>query len=196
MRRLQAARGAPLTSPDPAPAPLPPRRARLLGVLAVLVLAADLATKHWVVSELEGRRVIRLLDGALLISVSRNPGAAFSFATGATVVFTAVAVAVVVVILRTAPRLRSRAWAASLGLLLGGASGNLVDRLFRAPGFARGAVVDFIDLRVWPVFNLADSAIVCGGALAVLLSLRGVELDGSRPARTPAPDEGSGRLEA
>jgi signal peptidase II len=98
-------------------------------------------------------------------------------------VFTAVAVAVIVVIVRTARRLGSTAWAISLGLLLGGATGNLADRIFRAPGPGRGAVVDFIDFRVWPVFNLADSAIVCGGLLAVLLSMRGVEIEG-----TPASD--------
>jgi signal peptidase II len=154
--------------------------ARLLGAVAVVVVALDLLTKHLVVAELEGRDPIRLLGGALLLNVSRNSGAAFSFAEGATVVFTAVAVAVIVVIVRTARRLGSSSWALSLGLLLGGAAGNLVDRLFRAPGVGRGAVVDFIDFRVWPVFNLADSAIVVGGALAVLLSMRGVELDGSR----------------
>jgi signal peptidase II len=191
VRGLQAARGASLTGPGAEPAR--PRRARLLVGVAVAVLLADLGSKTLVVAELEGQRVLRLLGGALLIGVSRNPGAAFSFATGATVLFTAVAVAVIVVILRTASRLRSAAWAVSLGLLLGGASGNLLDRLFRAPGFARGAVVDFIDFRVWPVFNLADSAIVVGGALAVLLSLRGVELDGSRGERRAAEDDGSER---
>jgi signal peptidase II len=112
--------------------------------------------------------------------VSRNSGAAFSFAEGATIVFTAVAVAVVVVIARTARRLGSSSWALSLGLLLGGALGNLVDRVFRSPGPGRGAVVDFLDFRVWPVFNLADSAIVVGGLLAVLLSFRGLEIDGTR----------------
>jgi signal peptidase II len=152
----------------------------LLAAVAVVVLALDLISKHLVVEHLENRRAVRLLGGALLLNVSRNSGAAFSFAQGATVLFTAVAVAVIVVIVRTARRLGSRGWAVTLGLLLGGATGNLVDRIFRAPGPGRGAVVDFIDFRVWPVFNLADSAIVCGGILAVLLSLRGIELDGSR----------------
>ncbi|MCW2778446.1 MAG: lipoprotein signal peptidase [Frankiales bacterium] len=154
----------------------------MLAVVAVLVLLADLASKTWVVAHLEAQgRVIDL--GIMRFAVYRNPGAAFSFAEGATLVFTAVAVAVVVVIVRTAKRLRSAAWAVSLGLLLGGASGNLLDRLFRAPGFGRGAVVDFLDFKVWPVFNLADSAIVCGGVLAVLLSLRGVEVDGTRASK-------------
>jgi signal peptidase II len=145
-------------------------------------------TKYLVVEHLEHRDPIRLLGGALLLAVSRNSGAAFSFAQGATVLFTAVAVAVIVVIVRTARQLGSTGWAVCLGLLLGGATGNLVDRIFRAPGPGRGAVVDFIDFRVWPVFNLADSAIVCGGLLAVLLTMRGIELDGSRKSEDPAGD--------
>ena len=148
--------------------------------MAAVVVLLDALTKHLVVEHLEHRSPVRLLGGALLLAVSRNSGAAFSFAQGATVLFTAVAVAVIVVIVRTARQLGSTGWAVSLGMLLGGATGNLADRIFRAPGPGRGAVVDFIDFRVWPVFNFADSAIVCGGLLAVLLSMRGIELDGSR----------------
>ncbi len=158
----------------------PARRAGLLAGVAVTGLLVDLVTKHLVVAHLEGEAPVRLLGGALLLAVSRNSGAAFSFAEGATVLFTAVALAVIAVIVRTAPRLRSGAWAVSLGLLLGGATGNLVDRLFRAPGVGRGAVVDFIDFRVWPVFNVADSCIVVGGLLAILLATRGIEVDGAR----------------
>ena len=152
----------------------------MLAVLAMLVLALDIGTKVLVVAELEGQRTLELLGGQLLLRVSRNPGAAFSFAEGATVLFTAVALTVVVVIVRVSRRLHSRGWAVALGLLLGGASGNLVDRLLRTPGPGRGAVVDFIDFQVWPSFNVADSAIVVGGLLAVLLSFRGIEIDGSR----------------
>jgi signal peptidase II len=96
------------------------------------------------------------------------------------VLFTGIAVAVVVVIVRTMPRLRSLGWAVTLGLLLGGALGNLLDRLFRAPGVGRGAVVDFISLPHFATFNVADSGITVGAALAVLLSLRGIEVDGTR----------------
>jgi signal peptidase II len=167
------------TAAGSAAAPLP-RRTALLAVLALLVLVLDVATKVAVVAELEGRRTLELLGGQLLIRVTRNPGAAFSFAEGATVLFTAVAIAVVVVIVRVSRRLHSRGWAVALGLLLGGATGNLVDRLLRSPGPGRGAVVDFIDFQVWPSFNVADSAIVVGGLLAVLLSFRGIEVDGSR----------------
>lgn len=156
------------------------RRAGLLAAVAAVVLTLDITSKTLVVAHLEGRRVVSLLGGHLLLRVTRNSGAAFSFAEGATVVFTGVALAVIVVILRTARRLRSWTWALALGLLLGGATGNLLDRLLRAPGIGRGAVVDFVDFKVWPSFNMADSAIVCGGILAVLLSTRGTELDGSR----------------
>lgn len=159
----------------------------MLLAVAAGVLALDVLTKVLVVAQLEGQRTVELLGGRLLLRVTRNSGAAFSFAEGATVVFTAVAVTVVVIILRTARRLRSLRWALALGLLLGGASGNLVDRLLRAPGVGRGAVVDFIDFLVWPSFNVADSGIVVGGILAVVLSFRGVELDGSRRVGA-APD--------
>ncbi len=155
--------------------------------VALALLAGDVVTKYLVVSRLEGRVPVRLLGGLVYLGVSRNSGAAFSIAQGATIVFTAVAVAVIVVIARTATRLRSGAWAVSLGLLLGGATGNLLDRVFRAPGPLRGAVVDFIDFRVWPVFNLADSGIVIGGILAVILASRGIDVDGTRRHSTAEP---------
>ncbi len=81
-------------------------------------------------------------------------------------------------ILRSARRLASLGWAISLGLVLGGATGNLTDRLLRSPGFLQGHVVDFLEFPNFPVFNVADSAIVCGGALLVVLTLRGIAIDG------------------
>lgn len=178
---MQAARGAALTEPArDGQAPGDRKRAGLLAVVAVLAVVADVTSKLLVVAHLEGREPIRLLGGFLTLEASRNSGAAFSFAEGATVVFTAVAVAVVVVIVRTSRRLRSTPWALTLGLLLGGAVGNLIDRLFRSPGVGRGAVVDFIHLPHFAVFNVADSCITVGAALAVLLSLRGLEVDGTR----------------
>jgi signal peptidase II len=157
----------------------------MLLALASVVLVVDLLTKLVVVATIGPGEDIRLLGGALYLTNLRNTGAAFSFAEGFTVLFTLVAVAVAVVIVRTARRLFSAGWAVALGLVLGGALGNLVDRVFRDPGFLRGGVVDFLsvfgpDGRVWPVFNVADSAIVCGGVLGVLLALRGIEFDGSR----------------
>jgi signal peptidase II len=168
-------------------ADLPPRRRGWLLAVALAVLVLDLVTKVLVVAELEGRRTVALLGGELFLSVSRNSGAAFSMGQGATLLFTAVAVVVVVVILRISGRLRSASWALALGLILGGASGNLVDRLFRSPSPGRGAVVDWIALGWFPSFNVADSGIVVGGALAVLLSFRGVELDGRRAGRDQPP---------
>jgi signal peptidase II len=165
-----------------------PQRRRHLGVLfavAVFVLAADVVSKVLVVAKLADRPPVRLLDGLLTLDYTRNAGAAFSIGTGTTYVFGIVAIAVIVVILRTARRLFSTPWAVVLGLLLGGATGNLVDRLLRSPGVMRGHVVDWIQLPHFAVFNLADSAISIGGVLAVLLALAGRQLDGTiaRPAR-------------
>jgi signal peptidase II len=184
----------PLTEqPEDAPATPPARRprTRLLLALAALVLLLDLATKLLVVATIERGEDVRVLGGLVYLTHARNTGAAFSFAEGFTVVFTLIAVVVSVVILRTARRLFSTGWAVALGLVLGGALGNLVDRVFRDPGFLRGGVVDFVsvfapDGEVYPVFNVADSAIVCGGVLGALLAIRGVEFDGSR-ARDRGP---------
>jgi signal peptidase II len=140
------------------------------------------------VAQLEGREPVEILGGLVYLQLVRNPGAAFSFATGYTWVLTIVAIVVVGVIVRVARRLRSTGWAVALGLVLGGALGNLTDRLFRSPGPLHGHVVDVVSLfapdgRVWPVFNLADSCIVTGGALLVVLALLGRDLDGTRNGR-------------
>ncbi len=160
-------------------------RTRLLLAVAVAVLVLDLASKLLVVATLDRGEDVRLLGGALHLTHARNTGAAFSFAEGFTVVFSLIAVAVSVVIVRVARRLFSLGWAVALGLVLGGAVGNLVDRVFRDPGFLRGGVVDFISVfapggDVFPIFNVADSAITCGGVLGAVLALRGIEFDGSR----------------
>lgn len=170
------------------------RRTGLLLSVAATVIVADAATKAWVVATLRDGRVIRLLGGALLLVQSRNPGAAFGIGTGSTVVFSAVAAVVAATIIRVARRLTSPGWAVALGLLLGGALGNLLDRIFRAPGPFRGAVVDWIDFRIWPTFNLADAAITVGAVLVVILSLRGVAIapgddTGNGPV-PPGPDSG------
>jgi signal peptidase II len=164
----------------------------LVGV-AIFVLAADILTKALVVAHLRAGEPVHVLGSVLELNLLRNPGAAFSVGDGDTIVFTAIAVAVVVYILRTARKLRSAAWAVTLGLLLGGACGNLVDRIFRAPGLFRGEVVDFIEVtRYWPVFNLADSAIVCGGILTVLLALLGYHMDGTHGDRSASDSSAPG----
>jgi signal peptidase II len=174
---MQAARGAAVAADD-VPVDARNRPATFwVWLTALSVLVVDVISKALVVAHLSDRAPVHLVGHVLELTLTRNGGAAFSVGTGSTIVFTAVAVAVVVVIARTARRLTSRGWATSLGLLLGGALGNLSDRVFRSPGVFRGHVVDWIALPHWPVFNLADSAIVVGGVLAVLLSARGVELD-------------------
>jgi signal peptidase II len=164
-----------------------PRR-WLISVLAltgVAVLLIDILTKQLAVSQLSGREPVRLLGGAVYLDVIRNSGAAFSLGTGYTFVFPLITVIVVGWIGWTARRLGSVPWAVALGLVLGGALGNLTDRIFRAPGPMVGHVVDFISLFGpdgvhYPVFNAADSSLCVGVALAVLLELTGRRVDGSR----------------
>lgn len=156
----------------------------LLGV-AGLALAADIVTKQLVVAKLTGHAPVRLLGGLIYLDLTRNSGAAFSLGTRITFLFPLVTIVVLVWIGWMAARLRSVPWAISLGLVLGGALGNLGDRLFRAPGFMVGHVVDFVsvfgpDAKYFPIFNMADSALTCGIILAVVLELLGRRRDGAR----------------
>ena len=160
----------------------------LLGVAAA-VLALDIISKVIVVATLSDRPPVHLIGTLLMLTESRNPGAAFSIGgPSETILFSAIAVGVIIFIIRWAGRIHSLAWAVALGLLLGGAMGNLTDRIFRSPGPFRGWVVDWIQVPHWPVFNLADSAIVCGGVLMVLLAARGHGLDGARQSAPPRSD--------
>jgi signal peptidase II len=180
---MQAARGASLSESRTGRPRLP-----LLLLVAFVVLTLDVVTKHLAVDRLSDRGPVEVVDGLLHLRLVRNSGAAFGFASGLTVVLSLVAATVVVVILRAARTLRSAWYAVALGLVLGGAVGNLLDRIFRPPGLFRGRVIDFLELPHWPVFNLADSCVVTGGILIVLLSLRGVRHDGTiHDDGTPAP---------
>ena len=177
---------APPVETSTTPTAKDPRRVWLFAIVAIVAFLADLISKLVVVSELpmSDPTPKRVLGGLLYFDQVRNSGAAFSLGTGFTVILTAVAVVVVVVIARTARRMRSAGWAVALGLVLGGAVGNLTDRVFRAPSAFQGHVVDWISVfgprgEHWPIFNIADSCIVCGAILAGVLSLRGVEFDGS-----------------
>jgi signal peptidase II len=175
------------TKSEPVAAPLPPRRAWLVVIVAPIVLAADLITKQLALSALEGEPPLRVLGGLFYLQIVRNPGAAFGMATGMTWVLTLVALAVVIGIVWVMPKLRSTGWAIGLSLVLAGAIGNLVDRFSRAPGALHGHVVDFLSPfapngDAFPVFNIADSSIVCGGALIVLMALLGRDYDGRRTA--------------
>jgi signal peptidase II len=195
VRGVQAAPGTPLTPAAGSPtvgtaAGTGTRLRRRIGVLvaiAAFVLAADAISKAIVVAHLRDDQPVHLIGNVLMLWLTRNPGAAFSVGTGETVVFTVIAFGVIVYIARTARKLYSLGWAIALGLLLGGAMGNLSDRIFRAPGLFRGDVVDWIAVtRFYPIFNLADSAIVCGGILTVILAMRGQHLDGTRGDATLA----------
>lgn len=178
--------GFPLVEPRPDPAP----RLRLIMVLAgvaLVVLGLDQLSKVLVVDRLTPGEPVSVIDGWLQLRLLRNPGAAFNLGVGSTWVFTLIAVVVAVVIVRTARRLHSLPWAIALGLLLGGLSGNLTDRLLREPGFGRGHVVDFIEyLRFpfmdFPVFNVADSCIVSAAVLIGLLGALNLPMEGRHPA--------------
>jgi len=159
-----------------------PRRMSLVLALAGVILIVDQITKIVVVANLVPGESPRVLGGLVYLSLIRNAGAAWSIGTGVTWVLAVIACVIVVVIIRMASKLRSGMWATCLGLILGGALGNLADRIFRSPGFMRGHVVDFVsvfgpDAQYFPVFNVADSAITIGGVLLVVTALLGIEFD-------------------
>jgi len=192
---MQTAPGASLS--DAAPQPSRPRRGLVLvlALVAVGVLVVDQVSKALAAARLTPGDPVELVGDLLRLDLTRNPGAAFSLATGMTWVLTVVALGVVVFVVRSARRLASLPWAIALGLLLGGAFGNLVDRLLREPGFGRGHVVDFIAYGHLFIGNVADIAIVAAAAMIVVLGLQGTTMDGrhqaNRPSDPPAdtPDE-------
>jgi signal peptidase II len=151
-----------------------------LAVTAGSVVAADQITKAVALATLEDGRSVPLIDGVLHWTLQRNPGAAFGIFQRAPALFTILAIVISVAIIVASSRVRDRLNSVALGLVLGGALGNLVDRLFRAPGPFRGRVIDFIDFRVWPTFNVADSAVVIGALLLAIASFR------SERGRSPA----------
>ena len=168
------------------PGQLRVRRIRALTVMfsvAAAVLTADAISKAQVLGRLAGHPPVTLLHGLVTMDLTFNAGAAFGVGTSYTVVIALIVCGVIVSIIRTARRLRSLGWTIALGLLLGGAMGNLGDRLFRAPGPFRGRVVDWINLPHFPwTFNLADASITCAAVMIAVLALRGVRIDGASPA--------------
>jgi len=173
----------------PAPKPrLRPRAVAVLGATAVVAVALDQWVKWLCTEHLTEGEPVRVLGGLVYLSLLRNSGAAFTIGAAHTWVFPAITLVVIGWIAWTTRRLRSMPWAVSLGLVLGGALGNLGDRLFRAPGPFQGHVVDMISLfapyaEKFAVFNVADSCLSVGVALAVLLELTGRHRDGSRTMR-------------
>lgn len=154
------------------------RYAVVLLVCAVTAYILDQLTKIWVVSTMVEGQIIPVVPPLLSWHFIRNPGAAFSIGTNVTWVFTIVMILVAVAIIAQIRKVASWGWSVSLGLVLGGATGNLTDRLFREPSFAQGHVVDFIALPNFAIFNIADSAVVSGVVLVCILTLRGVGMDG------------------
>jgi len=146
-------------------------------LVAALVWATDFVTKNWAINYLAGKEPRKIIGNFLQLTFTRNSGAAFSFATGGTILLAAFAILVILAIGYWAPRLTSRRWGYVLGLVLGGALGNLSDRVLRASvetGALKGQVIDWIELPHWPVFNLADSSIVIAALIASYLSLRNI----------------------
>jgi signal peptidase II len=165
--------------------PAGPRATTLALVVALVAFLVDLGSKLLAVRELTGRAPVEVLGSFLQLRLIRNPGAAFSAGAGMTPVISVIALVAAAVVVVYAFRVRHRGWAVALGLLLAGVVGNLVDRLFRAPGPFRGHVVDFFALPNWPIFNVADICIDVAGALFVILLVRGVRLDGTRHEEEP-----------
>ncbi|MFI5957150.1 signal peptidase II [Cryptosporangium sp. NPDC051539] len=164
------------------------RRGRwLFALIALLTLAADIASKLAVVGKLENtdHPPIEVIPNVLYFVHTRNTGAAFSMGESYTWVLTGVALGVIIVIIRFARKLASSGWAVALGLVLGGAFGNVIDRLFREGG----GVVDFLAIvdpfdPPWPIFNLADSALCVGVAILVFMELTGRRIDGTRVTKS------------
>lgn len=147
------------------------RLASVLYTVAVLVYVVDRVTKAVVEASLAGRPPIRVIPGVLHLTYTQNPGGAFGLFGSAPWLFLTATVVVCAAIVASSFRLSETLTAVGLGLILGGALGNLTDRVVRAPGVS-GMVVDFIDFRVWPVFNVADACIVIGAGLVVLGAAR------------------------
>lgn len=165
----------------------------IIAILAVLVLAADQFAKHLALTSLPYGQPVRVVGDFLIFYLVKNSGAAFSLLPNATWVFSiALSVVAVVIVWLAVTRVRGRAWAIVLGLLLGGVLGNLTDRLFREPGFGVGHVVDFISTP-WmmpAIYNVADMFITTMMVGVALLVLFGMRLDGSREHRRGAASAG------
>ena len=170
---MQAEAGTPLTD-------RPRRRTGLVLAAAALWLALDQLTKYWAERSLTRGESVPVVGELLQWHLTYNSGAAFSLGTSWTGIVTTVASLVSIGIIWQAFRTRSLPWALTLGLLLGGALGNLADRYLRPPSVGLGHVVDFIRLPNFPVFNVADIGVTTAAGLIILLSLRGIRADGTR----------------
>lgn len=175
------------------------KRSGALIVLALVALggyALDQVSKVFVVAHMSEGDVIRVLGEVLQLHFVRNPGAAFSLASGSTWIFSLIATAVVVFIIGFARRIRSLTWAVVFGLLLGGVLGNLTDRLLREPAFGQGHVIDFLSTPwlIPAIYNVADMCIVSSMVIFMILTIRGIGLDGKRVPHSKPADEAKPEL--
>jgi signal peptidase II len=163
-----------------AKAPRSWRLSLLFGAVGLLVLGLDQLTKALALHYLEPGEPVNAIGSLLKFNLIRNSGAAFSLGAGYTPVISVIQITVAVVVVWYSRRLGSTGWALAFGFLFGGAVGNIVDRIFRAPSPFHGHVVDFLQTPHWAIFNVADMAVTSAAILLVIQSLRGVRLDGSR----------------
>lgn len=176
--------------------PVNKRLVTVIVLFALVVLVIDQVTKFLAIEALSDGSKIPLIGSWLSLQLTYNSGAAFSFASGATWIFTILATVVIVVVVRIARRIGSVWWAVCLGLLLGGAAGNLIDRLFREPSFGQGHVVDFLNYGDYFIGNVADIAIVVAAIGVAVLAVVGLEIDGSRTGRPAGTDAAADRESA
>lgn len=139
--------------------------------IAAVVIVVDQLTKHWALNALENGRIVDVV-GSLRLNLAFNRGMAFSQGDGIGPLIPVIAITVVAALLMAVGRSSSRWFTLGVGLIIGGSLSNVGDRLFRNEGRLRGAVVDFIDLQWWPVFNVADVGIVVGAGLLLITTLR------------------------
>ncbi len=144
---------------------------RRLWLLVATIVVVDQLSKHWALNRLSGNRTIDVV-GSLRFNLAYNKGMAFSQATGAGPIIGALGFVVIIGIVLWLRRSAQGLAAIAAGMIVGGAIGNLVDRLLRGDAWLRGAVVDFVDLQWFPIFNVADSAISVGAMLMIIASFR------------------------
>lgn len=155
------------------------RSHRVVLSVGLIVIVIDQLTKMWAESALTEHVRQPLLGSLLQLHLLYNPGAAFSMLTDATWVFAIFSSVISTLILVFAGRIVPLSWQLAMGGVFGGAVGNLIDRLTNDPGFGRGLVVDFLELPYWPVFNIADSAVVIAACSMVWMSFKGLNYDGT-----------------
>ena len=160
----------------------------LFGAVVLLVVLADQFTKRWALESLTEGESVDVLGSVLQFTLYFNPGAAFGTGAGYTLLLSLVAIGASIALVFLAKQLHDPVWTVGLGLFLGGALGNLIDRIFREPGILKGHVVDFINYNGWFVGNVADIALTLAAIMVVMRSWQGIKLDGTRDVTESSTD--------